>query len=57
MTKGVDHKASVYKTYEEAKSIEAKPIATGFISIGETVYADWDDINMDPAAENEDHQH
>ncbi|ETS84850.1 hypothetical protein PFICI_02875 [Pestalotiopsis fici W106-1] len=57
LTKEFDHKASVYKTYEEAKSGGGKPIATGIISIGDTVYADWDDVNMDPAAENEDHQH
>ncbi|RMJ20189.1 hypothetical protein CDV36_000032 [Fusarium kuroshium] len=54
LVKGFDHKASVYKTYEEAKSGEGKPIATGTISIGDTVYADWDDVNMDPAA---DHHH
>ncbi|KAI0437068.1 pyridoxal-dependent decarboxylase domain protein [Xylaria telfairii] len=57
LVKGVDHKASVYKTYEEAKSEEGEPFATGTISIGDTVYADWDHVNMDPAAENEDNQH
>ncbi|KAM3426292.1 hypothetical protein NHJ13734_009542 [Beauveria thailandica] len=56
LVKGVDHKASVYKTYEEAKRGEGKAIATGIISIGDTVYADWQIVNMDPAAENEDHQ-
>ncbi|GAW26287.1 putative L-tyrosine decarboxylase [Rosellinia necatrix] len=56
LVKGVDHKASVYGTYEEAKSGEGEPIATGTISIGDTVYADWDDVNMDPAAESEGHQ-
>ncbi|KAM3468988.1 hypothetical protein MY5147_007421 [Beauveria neobassiana] len=57
LVKGVDHKASVYKTYEEAKRGEGEPIATGIISIGDTVYADWHVINMDPAAENEEQQH
>ncbi|KXH51499.1 hypothetical protein CNYM01_07651 [Colletotrichum nymphaeae SA-01] len=56
LKKGFDHKASVYKTYEEAKSGKGEPIATGTISIGDAVFADWDDVNMDPAAEN-DHQH
>ncbi|KAF6802836.1 hypothetical protein CSOJ01_11308 [Colletotrichum sojae] len=53
LKEGVDHKASVYHTCEEAKSGEGKPIATGTISVGKTVYADWDDVNMDPAAEND----
>ncbi|KAI1360161.1 pyridoxal-dependent decarboxylase domain protein [Xylaria arbuscula] len=57
LVKGVDHKVSVYKTYEEARGGEDEPFATGTISIGDTVYADWDHINMDPAAENEDNQH
>ncbi|KAM3426402.1 hypothetical protein MY4824_009988 [Beauveria thailandica] len=56
LVKGVDHKASVYKTYEEAKRGEGEAIATGIISIGDTVYADWQIVNMDPAAENEDHE-
>ncbi|KAF6824113.1 hypothetical protein CPLU01_11042 [Colletotrichum plurivorum] len=54
LKEGVDHKASVYRTYEEAKSGEGKSIATGTISVGKTVYADWDDVNMDPAAEHDD---
>ncbi|UQC81238.1 uncharacterized protein CLUP02_06724 [Colletotrichum lupini] len=56
LKKGLDHKASAYKTYEEAKSGKGQSIATGTISIGDAVFADWDDVNMDPAAEN-DHQH
>lgn len=56
LKKGFDHKASVYKTYDEAKRGMGEPIATGTISIGDAVFADWDDVNMDPAAEN-DHQH
>lgn len=56
LKKGFDHKASVYNTYEEAKSGKGQSIATGNISIGDAVFADWDDVNMDPAAEN-DHQH
>jgi hypothetical protein len=49
LAKGVNHNASVYKTYEEAKSGNSNPIATGTISVGDTVYVDWDDVNMDPA--------
>ncbi|KAL8284400.1 hypothetical protein RB597_001861 [Gaeumannomyces tritici] len=45
----VTHRASVYKTYEEYKSGTGKPIATGTVSVGDTVFADWGDVNMDPA--------
>ncbi|KAK8121519.1 Pyridoxal-dependent decarboxylase conserved domain [Apiospora kogelbergensis] len=54
LVKEVYHRASVYRTYEEATGGELQPMATGRISIGDTVFADWDDVNMDPA-ENEDH--
>ncbi|KAK4141620.1 uncharacterized protein C8A04DRAFT_30863 [Dichotomopilus funicola] len=48
-------------TYEEAKSGDAETIATGTINIGDTAASrlTWvmSIINMDPAAEDEDHQH
>ncbi|KAL8393901.1 hypothetical protein RB595_003599 [Gaeumannomyces hyphopodioides] len=50
----VTHRASVYKTYEEYKSGKGTPIATGTVSVGNTVFADWSDVNMDPA-EHSDH--
>ncbi|KAK4224626.1 pyridoxal phosphate-dependent transferase [Podospora fimiseda] len=52
LTKGFEHKASVYETYENAKCGENQPIAAGTISLGETVFADWDAVNMDGAEEH-----
>lgn len=45
----VTHRASVYKSYDEYKSGKGTPIATGTVSVGDTVFADWGDVNMDPA--------
>jgi hypothetical protein len=47
--RGVDHRASVYSTYEEARSGNVTPIATGTVRVGDTIYADWDKVNRDPA--------
>ncbi|KAH6843410.1 pyridoxal-dependent decarboxylase domain protein [Chaetomium sp. MPI-CAGE-AT-0009] len=49
LVSSVSHKASVYKTYEEAKSKDGTPIATGTLSVGNTIYVDWADVNSDPA--------
>lgn len=48
LTKGVPHRASVYRTYQESKSGKY-PIARETISIGDAIFADWTGINMDPA--------
>ncbi|KAM0513536.1 hypothetical protein ACHAPE_007800 [Trichoderma viride] len=45
---GRTHKASVYESYEAFNGGSA-PIARGSISLGEYVFADWKDVNMDPA--------
>ncbi|KAK4168147.1 pyridoxal phosphate-dependent transferase [Cladorrhinum sp. PSN259] len=47
----VEHHASVYKTYEEAKS-GSNPVARGKISVGDMIYADWHEVNMDGAHEH-----
>ncbi|KAK3936916.1 L-tyrosine decarboxylase [Diplogelasinospora grovesii] len=51
---GAKHKVSVYASYEDFKSGSCKPIATGSITIGKGgMFADWKDVNMDPADEPE----
>ncbi|QYT03139.1 hypothetical protein H0G86_010106 [Trichoderma simmonsii] len=46
---GKAHKASVYESYEAFKGGSA-PISKGDITLGGYVFADWADVNMDPAA-------
>lgn len=50
---GARHRVSVYNSLADSKSGTAKPIASGEITLGKTVYADWKELNMDPT--NEDH--
>ncbi|KAK4245017.1 L-tyrosine decarboxylase [Corynascus novoguineensis] len=49
LTPGSTHKATVYSTYDDFKSGQGKPIATGTIKLERSPFADWDDINMDGA--------
>lgn len=55
LKEGVQHRASVYSTYEEATSGTVAPLATGTISVGDTIFADWADVNMDPNDMEHDH--
>ncbi|KAL7935760.1 pyridoxal phosphate-dependent transferase [Trichoderma chlorosporum] len=50
MEPGEKHKTSVYESYAAFKGGSA-PIAKGDITLGKYVFADWNDVNMDPAAE------
>lgn len=42
------HKASVFESYEAFKG-GSTPISKGDITLGGYVFADWADVNMDPA--------
>ncbi|KAK4668537.1 uncharacterized protein QC764_708110 [Podospora pseudoanserina] len=56
LTKGAVHSMSVYETYEQYKNGSA-PITTGKVTIGETTFANWPAVNMDPADEEKEEEH
>lgn len=47
---------SVYETYEQYKNGSAT-ITTGKVTIGETTFANWPAVNMDPADEEKEEEH
>lgn len=50
---GAKHRVLVYNSLADSRSGSAKPVARGEITLGTTVYADWDEVNKDPEANNE----
>lgn len=46
------HRVSVYNSLADSRSGDAQPVARGEITLGTTVYADWKEVNMDPACEH-----
>lgn len=50
MVSGKTHRASVYESYEAFK-VGIAPVAKGDITLGEYIFADWKDVNKDPAVD------
>ncbi|KAK4196720.1 putative L-tyrosine decarboxylase [Triangularia verruculosa] len=51
LTPGATHGVSIYETYEQDKNGSAS-ISRVRVTIGETTFADWADVNMDPNDHN-----
>ncbi|KAG6354646.1 hypothetical protein INS49_004664 [Diaporthe citri] len=49
---GAKHRVSVYNSLADSRSGTAQPIARGEITLGKTVYADWEEVNKDPTIED-----